>query len=280
MKLIIISMIVVSTLGAGAAVIEPGHELPVFGTRVTNDAWDIDARYARMIEWYHPCVKRKPVREVSKESIDKWKKNHIKYRSMVIDKKRIDKYEYLGELEDLLAVVCAELHRYGVKYNAAIPLSLINQFYSIDNHYKYWQNSRWPAKEFGRILAYCDSAMDKLDKIHEAEYDVWREENPAEWKQRNDAKLEREKQEVLEQKLKSLAARTADAERRALAAERFAEDAASLAEAAERKAAAAEGDASAARREADAARAEANRARMDAEFPRVDPGSGKWIFGW
>ena len=47
-----------------------------------------------------------------------------------------------------------------------------------------------------------------------------------------------------------------------------------------RKAAAAEGDASAARREADAARAEANRARMDAEFPRVDPGSGKWIFGW
>lgn len=69
MKVIIYSMIVVCVFGAVGAEIEPGHELPVFGTRVTNDSWDIDARYDRMIAWYHPCVKRKPVREVRKESL-------------------------------------------------------------------------------------------------------------------------------------------------------------------------------------------------------------------
>lgn len=118
---------------AMCAEIEVGNELPVFGKRYTDNPLDIDAMYERMAVWYHPCVERTPIREVSKKDMRRWLQKRINYRRMGVDNKSHAGREYLSRIEMLLAETCAEMYRYGLRYNASEPIEMINRFYNTNN---------------------------------------------------------------------------------------------------------------------------------------------------
>ena len=99
----IIAIVAALENSVSAATIEPGHELPIFGYRATENPLDLNARWARISEWYHPCVGRSPIREVSKKGKINWLQKRINYRQMGVDNKASERREYLRELEELVA---------------------------------------------------------------------------------------------------------------------------------------------------------------------------------
>lgn len=190
---------------------------------------------------------------------------------MGVDNKASERREYLRELEELVAEICAEFYRYNVQYNSSKPIGIINSFYNTNNYHRYWEGSYKPiCMEFREILKWCDSCMDRLDKVHQKEYELWARNNPEEWEMRNNAKTERERQEVVARKFQDLEDQTRRAQQRAIAAENRAADAEVAAKWAQQRAADAESRAAQAEIQARNAQDAAARAGSAARWAQLE----------
>jgi len=232
-----------------------GDILPVFGRscilidtetgeRQMANVRSINDRYK---DYFHECVKRNPLKEVSEKSINQWKINRYSDKSLSGYTRNIqveyrDQFKYY---EDLTARIAAEFFRYDTRANFGEIVEIQNRIYTVDYAMVWDGLPKWSKhkKKLDRLLYEIEerlhALMDKLDVIHRGEYLAWQAEHRQEYaqkvKQRDDRianlhlaiKMDRNAREIIQAKEEAVQAKEAAhaAEIRAAAAERAAQDA-------------------------------------------------------
>ena len=177
-----------------------GDELPKFGRDQnyiglnSGDKKTICDRSvsARLADYWHPCVLRMPIKEVSKKSITQWKQK--RYRTRPLDKySRPIQVRYVKELhkkQNIIAAVAAECHRYQISADFSQCVKMINDFYSSDFAMRWEGLGKWKkyARGFDSIFTTIDeqlhSVLDKIDSIHRREYIAWQQKNQSDYASR------------------------------------------------------------------------------------------------
>lgn len=160
---------------------EVGNEFPRFGRMDRNGQREVRERFA---EYFHQCVKRCPLNEVTEDQIKKWRRRFKKRRYDNIYSGDVPyMLSRINELENMLSQVAAECYRYGVSVSTKEAVAAINNLYKDSNFYK-WEYLKYPRTGL-KSKKFFDSAirivenrmhdmMDRLDQIHRLEFENWK----------------------------------------------------------------------------------------------------------
>lgn len=238
-----------------------GREFPQFGRwidsngNVTNNVENLFLRPVRerFADYFHQCLIRTPLKKVSENDIDNWKRLNIKKKNLASLKRNargnlLKMMTELAEWEDFLCRIDAECYRYGVKTDSQNCIKSINALYEARNYYK-WDNLLYSIKGnrtcfnevFSKIELYAHSRMDLIDRIHEEEFLAWKADpqNRVEYMGRQMKVAQRDQEKYikqLEKKVVKVEAAAEEANKKAASAEASAGAAANMAEQANRRA--------------------------------------------
>ena len=172
-----------------------GREFPQFGKYIDGDG-DVVAYSEncfirpyreRLADYYHKCVLRKPIRQVSDSDMKRWENRYLRKRDMSryesgIASKRLKKVRNYGKI---LVAIAAECYMYGISEDAGPAITAINNLYANDRGY-YWdslckENPRqwavdWYNDNIEEVEEYFERKMSILDKIHKKEFSAWLQE--------------------------------------------------------------------------------------------------------
>lgn len=227
-----------------------GREFPQFGRwvdsdgNVTSNVENCFLRPARerFADYFHQCLKRMPLKNVSEDDISNWKHRKIKKKNLASLKRNargnlLKMMAEVAEWEDFLCRIDAECYRYGIKTDSLGCIKSINALYEGANYYK-WENLLYSIRGnkvcfynvFSKIERYAHSRMDLLDEIHKEEFLAWKadSQNRVEYMDRKMKVAQRDQ----EKNIKHLKNKVAEAKAKAEKASERAETAAMAADAA------------------------------------------------
>lgn len=215
------------------------------GVSKVSECRDVESR---LIDYRHTCLIRSEVKEVSKESINKWKVNRFHRRNLNKYDKKIqqDCLRELVRLKNLTAEVAAEAYRYDIKLRMNSCIDKINLFYS-EGFVRKWESlPKYPKYKvefdgiFDQIKDELHRRLDVLDRVHIVEFELWKDKNPEKYEQLRNERDERIRQLVTQLKVEANNQRMASLKAQVEAAEAKAVEASRRATEAEERAAEAE----------------------------------------